>query len=145
MIREGKSLAGLFDEAPTAEQLETEHKLDISIAVYRRMEELGMNQNDLAERMGVDRSQVSRILKGKMNITLRTIARLEEALGFRLDAGFQGEEKSKAAITIDLGSRPIASPRRQRRKNAITVKPPKAPTSSGVNIVYLLDREAVAL
>lgn len=80
-----------------------------------------------------------------MNITLRTIARLEEALGFRLDAGFQGEEKSKAAITIDLGSRPIASPRRQRRKNAITVKPPKAPTSSGVNIVYLLDREAVAL
>lgn len=33
-----------------------------------------MSQNDLAAKMGVDRSQVSRILGGKVSITLRTLA-----------------------------------------------------------------------
>lgn len=91
MIREGKSLEWLEDADRSAEELEYEHRLDISGSVFVRMRELGMSQTRLAELMGVDNAQVSRIVRGKQNITLRTLSRLEEALGFRLDGGFSYE------------------------------------------------------
>lgn len=39
--------------------------------------------------MGMDRAQLCRILSGEGNITLKTIARFELALDFRLDGGFR--------------------------------------------------------
>jgi DNA-binding Xre family transcriptional regulator len=88
MIEKGNDLSWLCSLPKTADDLAYDHKMDISASVYKRMKELGLTQSELAERMGADRSQISRILAGSMNITLRTIARLEEALNFRLDAGF---------------------------------------------------------
>lgn len=88
MIREGKSLAWLDSKATDPCDLAYEHRMDISGAVFTRMTELGITQETLAEMAGMDRSQISRIITGKQNITLSTLARLECALSFRLDAGF---------------------------------------------------------
>ena len=48
------------------------------------MEELGITQQALAERIGCSQQNVSTILSGKANLTLDTIAHLEEALQFDL-------------------------------------------------------------
>lgn len=88
MIRKGNSLAYLLREEPTAEQLAWNHNADISASIYKRMSELEMTQSELANQLGMHRSQLSRLLSGSGNITVRTIARLETALDFRLDAGF---------------------------------------------------------
>lgn len=61
---------------------------DISGSVFRRMRDLGINNGELAARMGVDPAQITRILKGKTNMTLKTLAKLKVALDFRLDSGF---------------------------------------------------------
>ena len=45
------------------------------------LEERGLSQSWLAERMGVSRAYVSRILNAPPNITLLTIARIAVALG----------------------------------------------------------------
>ena len=43
-----------------------------------------LNQSILAERMGVSDQYISKILKGKVNLTLKTISKLERALGINL-------------------------------------------------------------
>ena len=48
------------------------------------MRALGMTQKSLAEKMGCSQQYVSLLLKGGENLTLETIAKIEEALGFRL-------------------------------------------------------------
>lgn len=88
MIREGRDLTWLDSVAEDPHDLAYDHKMDISGSVYLRMKELGLTQRELAERTKMDRSQISRILSGKQNLTIATLAKLETALDFRLDAGF---------------------------------------------------------
>lgn len=88
IIRDGSSLKWLAEEEVDSEDLAHDHRMDISGSVYARMKELGINQNQLAELCGMDRSQISRIIAGKQNLTLGTLAKLEVALSFRMDQGF---------------------------------------------------------
>lgn len=52
----------------------------IATAMLVRMDELNLKQSDLAQKMGVSQQYVSRILRGKENLTLNTIIKIEEAL-----------------------------------------------------------------
>ena len=100
----------------TAEELAWNHRMDISASVYVRMRELGMTKSELAKKLGVDKSQVSRLIKGKRNLTLQTIAEIESALQFRLDAGFKYYSDSMATSSIT-------------RMLFATVEPPKHTTN----------------
>lgn len=48
------------------------------------LKELGISQRELAQRLGVGEARVSRILSGRENATLGTLASLGHALGLRL-------------------------------------------------------------
>ena len=52
----------------------------ISLQVRDRMAEIGMTQVVLAEKLGCTQQHISMLLKGKCNMTIETIAKLEEAL-----------------------------------------------------------------
>lgn len=54
----------------------------ISLQVKDRMSEIGMTQVVLAEKLGCTQQHVSMLLKGKSNMTIETIVKLEEALDF---------------------------------------------------------------
>ena len=56
----------------------------IAFAVRRELRIQGLSQQELAERMGVSPQHVGKLLKGKDNLTLETIAKLEKALGCSL-------------------------------------------------------------
>ena len=56
----------------------------IALLARARMAELNVTQQQLAERIDCTQQNVSAILSGKTNLTLDTIARLEEALQFSL-------------------------------------------------------------
>lgn len=60
------------------------HSAQIAMKVKGRLNALGLTQKELAERMGCSQQYVSLILKGKENLTLETIAKLETALDFEL-------------------------------------------------------------
>ena len=49
-----------------------------------KMEAVGMTQKILAERMGCSQQYVSKILKGRENLSLETLAKIEDALNLRL-------------------------------------------------------------
>lgn len=56
------------------------HSQFIAVMMLSRMDELHLTQTSLAERMGCSQQYVSRILKGKENLSLETISKIEEAL-----------------------------------------------------------------
>lgn len=53
----------------------------IALRVLDRMDEIGITQAGLAEKMGCTQQHISMLVKGKNNLTLETISKLEEALG----------------------------------------------------------------
>jgi len=54
--------------------------LEFTEEVYRRMEALGLNKSQLAERLGTSAAYVTKVLGGDANFTLRTMVRLALAL-----------------------------------------------------------------
>ena len=54
----------------------------IAIKVKRRMEVLGLTQKQLAEELSCSQQHISVLLNGRVNMTLETLAKLENALHF---------------------------------------------------------------
>lgn len=60
------------------------HSQKIAVKVLLEMKEQGLTQKALAERMDCTQQYVSKILKGKENMSLDTLSKLEDALGINL-------------------------------------------------------------
>ena len=56
----------------------------IAIKMLNRMEELGLTQTKLAERMGCSQQYVSKVLRGKENLSLETLYKIENALNLQI-------------------------------------------------------------
>jgi len=75
-------------------------KLSIKIAVriLTRLDELGWKQKDLAKKLNVSPQQINKIVKGKENLTLEYIAKLNDAL----DTDLLTETKIKKEIIVKM-------------------------------------------
>ncbi len=60
------------------------HSRKIASKILVTLREKGMKQNQLAKIIGVSAQQVNKIIKGRENLTLETIAKLESALEIKL-------------------------------------------------------------
>jgi transcriptional regulator with XRE-family HTH domain len=60
------------------------HSQAIALRILRTLRAKNISQKELAEKIGVSPQQVNKIVKGKENLTLETIAKLETALGVSL-------------------------------------------------------------
>ena len=69
----------------------------IAIKARSQMARRQMTQKQLAEAMGCSQQYVSLLLRGNLNMTLETIARLEEALQFKLLDGLLKTDPSRRA------------------------------------------------
>ena len=74
------------------------HSQKIAVKVLLRMKEVGLTQKALAERMECTQQYVSKILKGRENMSLDTLSRLENALNIRL---ISDEQNTCANIVAD--------------------------------------------
>lgn len=57
---------------------------NIALRILDVLDEKGMQQKELAEALDVSPQQISKIVKGKQNLTLETISKLEQVLGVEL-------------------------------------------------------------
>lgn len=55
--------------------------LEIAEQIFQLMEQKGMKQKDLADKLGKSEAEVSKWLTGMHNYTLRSLSKLEAALG----------------------------------------------------------------
>lgn len=52
----------------------------IAMMMLDKMEELGLTQKSVAERMGCSQQYISRVLKGKENLSIEIISKIDEVL-----------------------------------------------------------------
>lgn len=57
---------------------------DIALAVHYYLRNNGMSQKELAEKMGVSPAYIGKLLKGRENLTLETICKLQSSIGSTL-------------------------------------------------------------
>lgn len=83
-----KTTTQLFDECLATVQNDVKMELDMSFALADKIDmilrEKNISQKQLAKRMGKTEAEVSRWLGGTHNFTLRTIAKISDALGVKL-------------------------------------------------------------
>ena len=73
-----------IDKMPLANKMFVDKSMAIANKIYNRIEELGIIQKDLADKLGQTEAQVSRGLAGMQNFTLRSICKYEAALNFTI-------------------------------------------------------------
>lgn len=56
----------------------------VALSVMHQLEVQGMKKSELATKMGVTPTYIGKLLKGRENLTLETICKLEEVLGVDL-------------------------------------------------------------
>lgn len=77
-------LSDFYAETETSETRAYEHALDIEFIVHREMQRSGLSKSELAKRMGVSLQSLSKLLNSQPNMTLKTIAKFELALGIKI-------------------------------------------------------------
>ena len=70
----------------------------IGIKVLAKLEELGWSQKDLAEKMKVTPQQINKIVRGKQNLTLDTIIKLQSALHIPILASYSENDTGQLQI-----------------------------------------------
>ena len=60
------------------------HSQAIAATMSNRMEELGMTQRVLAEKMNCTQQYVSKVLKARENLSLETLCKIENTLGIKI-------------------------------------------------------------
>jgi len=84
-LTEAKPSSWLTDAKKNAIKTEAAIKsMELAIHIGNAIEAQGISQKSLAEKLGVSPQYISRLLKGKQNLSLETITSLEFALGITL-------------------------------------------------------------
>ena len=71
----------------------TQYSQRIATVMSKRMLELGLTQQMLAEKMECTQQYISNLLKGKKNLSLETICKIENALGVEIINGLNENER----------------------------------------------------
>ncbi|WP_338768024.1 helix-turn-helix transcriptional regulator [Bernardetia sp. ABR2-2B] len=71
----------------------------IAIKINRHLKDNGMQKQELATLLNVSPQQVSKIVKGRENLTLQTISNIEKALGISL-LGLDSNREKKTKVIL---------------------------------------------
>ncbi len=98
--------------------------LSVTEEIFVAMEKRGMQRSELARRLGTSPAYVTKILRGKANFTLESLARIAFALGGEFEFHFSPHEVR--ARRLDSAACEIAEPTpRAHRARELQRKSPK--------------------
>ncbi len=69
-----------IENMPVESKIFVDKSLEIANFIFEIMEQKGLKQKDLASKMGKTEAEISKLLGGMHNYTLRSIAKIEAAL-----------------------------------------------------------------
>ena len=73
---------------------------EIAFELEEAIAQEGVTQTELAQRLGVNKSYITRILNGQPNMTIRTLVKIANALNRKVFARFDKFEVRATAITV---------------------------------------------
>ena len=118
-------LLGQLDELISSvdDELAFKHELAISAftnAVAQRLQELGLSQTELAQRLGVSRARVSQIMQHAASPTLRTMVEVASALDCQVATGLAPRGFRLPRLYVTDGGMTVAG---YRQKQSFRLRP----------------------
>lgn len=101
-MNKGMDLSGFTKSHETPKSRAFQHALDIELMVLDRMNELGISKKELAQRMGISKSNLSNMLNSQPNLTLETIAKFELALDSTIELSLQPNPTFQAEYQFEF-------------------------------------------
>ena len=90
----------------------------VGFKVLMKLDELQWTQKDLAKAMGVTPQQVNKIVRGKQNLTLETLVKLQKTLHIPIMATFnESTEHDAEKISANEKTVILVSPKRKTNKS----------------------------
>lgn len=99
---------------------------DIGKKLQRAVNLRGLTQNEIAQRLGVDRSRVNRCLSGFNNLTIRSVAELAWAMNSKVIFDLELYEEDQIQTAVETQANVIALAGRQgadRQEQSATPDP----------------------
>jgi transcriptional regulator with XRE-family HTH domain len=72
--------------------------IDVTSQMFTRLEDLNLSRAELAERLGVSRQYVTKLLNGKPNLTLKSLVDIALALDMDITVRIGGSQASRDAV-----------------------------------------------
>ena len=91
----------------------------LALKIRRILREKRLSQYELAEKMGVSPAQITKILSGKENLGIKTISKIERALGVNLIEIPMPEGRESIELSVQTSIR-TQQPLKYRRKGTFT-------------------------
>ncbi len=91
----------------------------LALKIRRILREKRLSQYELAEKMGVSPAQITKILSGKENLGIKTISKIERALGVNLIEIPMPEGRESIELSVQTPIR-TQQPLKYRRKGTFT-------------------------
>lgn len=91
----------------------------LALKIRRILREKGLSQYELAEKMYVSPAQITKILSGKENLGIKTISKIERALGVNLIEIPMPEGRESIELSVQTSIR-TQQPLKYRRKVTFT-------------------------
>jgi len=123
----------VLDKSPKYIKIFTSKSFDIIDRIHEILESKNLNQKDLAQLLGKEESEISKLLSVGHNLTLKTISKLEEVLKADLLV-VPKKEKVLVPKSIDLNTKIKVENKRTNLNNSncqITDKEIKSTESKG--------------
>lgn len=67
--------------------------LDLAINISTKMKELGLTRKKLAEKLNVSSAYITKLLSGNTNMTLNTMIKVADSLGYKLNVKLESKSK----------------------------------------------------
>lgn len=91
-------LTTFVEDNETAETLAYKHALDISYQIAEEMSRQGINQKQLSRKMGITPARLSTLLNTQPNMTLKSLAQFELALGVSFEITLEDQDSHELSI-----------------------------------------------
>lgn len=87
------SFSDLIQDARTRDDYWIEDTvLQFTMQLHEQMQKQGISKTELASRIGASQPYITRILKGRDNLTIATMVKLTRAVGLRVQIALGAEE-----------------------------------------------------
>jgi transcriptional regulator with XRE-family HTH domain len=83
-------------------------RLKVASMLYRGIERKGLTQNQVAEKIGTGKSNLSRTLNGDRNMTLDTLFQIADAIGCRVEVEIVDKSVKQVVPRYNYNSPAIA-------------------------------------
>jgi transcriptional regulator with XRE-family HTH domain len=80
-------------------------ELEVTETILRVMEEKGISRSDLAQKLGVSKAAVSKLLNNGSNMTLKRLLTIAEAMDLNLSVNFSASEQNVGQEVIEYNPR----------------------------------------